>query len=127
MQEAIRKAREKGFAETMFGRRRFLPDINSQNGNIRGMAERNAINTPIQGTAADIIKLAMIRISNRIHQQKLRSRMVMQVHDELVFDVAPGEVEVVKEIAVHEMQNACTLKVPLVVDVGTGANWLEAH
>ncbi|HQK37039.1 MAG TPA: DNA polymerase, partial [Bacteroidales bacterium] len=72
-------------------------------------------------------KLAMIRISNRIHQQKLRSRMVMQVHDELVFDVAPGEVEVVKEIAVHEMQNACTLKVPLVVDVGTGANWLEAH
>ncbi|HQH40910.1 MAG TPA: DNA polymerase I, partial [Bacteroidales bacterium] len=92
MQEAIRKAREKGFAETMFGRRRFLPDINSQNGNIRGMAERNAINTPIQGTAADIIKLAMIRISNRIHQQKLRSRMVMQVHDELVFDVAPGEV-----------------------------------
>jgi len=127
MQEAIRKAREKGYAETMFGRRRFLPEINSQNGNIRGMAERNAINTPIQGTAADIIKLAMIRISKRLHQQNLRSRMIMQVHDELVFDVAQGEVEIVKEIAVQEMQNACRLKVPLVVDVGTGANWLEAH
>lgn len=127
MQEAIRKAREKGFAETMFGRRRFLPEINSQNGNIRGMAERNAINTPIQGTAADIIKLAMISINKRLHQQKLHSQMIMQVHDELVFDVAPGEVEVVKQIAVQEMQNACRLKVPLLVDVGTGANWLEAH
>lgn len=127
MDSYIQSAHEKGYVETMFGRRRYLPDINSQNATIRGVAERNAINAPIQGSAADIIKIAMIRIEERIQSQKLKSNMILQVHDELNFDVFPDELEQMKAIVSEEMQNAVSLKVPLIAEVGTGKNWLEAH
>jgi len=127
MNEIIQFAREKGYVETIFKRRRYLPDIHSQNATVRGMAERNAINSPIQGSAADIIKVAMVNIFDKIRQRNLKSRMILQVHDELVFDVDPDELDEVRELVKFEMEHACTLKVPLKVDVGIGQNWLEAH
>lgn len=120
-------ARERGYAETMFGRRRYLPDINSHNATVRAFAERNAVNAPIQGTAADIIKLAMVNIDRRLTEQRLTAQMIMQVHDELNFNVPVGEVDTVRDIVVSEMQNAVSLSVPLVADCGVGNNWLEAH
>ena len=127
MEAAKEQAREKGYAETMFGRRRYLPDITSRNGTVRGFAERNAINAPIQGSEADIIKIAMIRIWRRFKDENIRSKMILQVHDELNFSVYPDEVEQVGKIVIEEMQKACELNVPLVADAGWGANWLEAH
>ena len=127
MDNAIEEARQKEYVETLFGRRRYLKDINSQNATVRGFAERNAINAPIQGTAADIIKVAMIRIFNRFKKEKIRSKMILQVHDELNFSVYPEEKEIVEKIVIEEMQNALIMKVPLVADSGFGQNWLEAH
>ena len=108
-------------------RRRYLPDINSKNGTVRGFAERNAINAPIQGSEADIIKVAMIRIFNRFRAEGIRSKMIIQVHDELNFSVYPEEKEKVEKIVVEEIQNAYQLSLPLVADAGWGNNWLEAH
>ena len=127
MDKSIANAREKGYAETFFHRRRYLPDINSRNATVRGFAERNAINAPIQGSAADIIKVAMIRIYERFKREDIRSKMILQVHDELNFSVYPDEQEKVERIVLEEMQNAYPLDVPLVADAGWGANWLEAH
>ena len=127
MEQAKESAREKGYAETMFGRRRYLPDIKSGNNTVRGFAERNAINAPIQGSEADIIKIAMIRIWQRFKDENLRSKMILQVHDELNFSVYPDEENKVKEIVVQEMENAVNLSVPLTADSGMGDNWLEAH
>jgi DNA polymerase-1 len=120
-------ARDQGYVETLLGRRRFLNDINSHNSFVRGFAERNAINAPLQGTAADIIKIAMINIHRKLWDNNLHTRMILQVHDELVFDVYKPELEQVKEIVIREMENAYPLSIPLVVDTGTGTNWLEAH
>jgi DNA polymerase-1 len=127
MQNTMISAREKGYVETIMGRRRYLRDINSQNATIRGFAERNAINAPIQGSAADMIKLAMIKIHQDIIDQKLASRMTMQVHDELVFDVPKGEVEAMKTIIAERMKHAMPVAVPIEVEIGQGLNWLEAH
>lgn len=127
MDNAIQKAKEMGYVETLLGRKRFLPDINSQNSIVRGFAERNAINAPIQGTAADIIKIAMVRIQKRLEQESLQAKMTMQVHDELNFTVPNSEIDVVKKVVVDEMENAIKLQVPLIADCGVGANWLEAH
>lgn len=127
MDESIARAREKGYVTTMFGRRRYLMNINSRNQVVRGNAERNAINAPIQGSAADIIKIAMVRIYDRLNSEKLASKMILQVHDELILEVVQGELEKVKEIVISEMTNAARLDVPLKVDWGTGRNWLEAH
>jgi DNA polymerase-1 len=127
MDETIEKAREKQYVETIFHRKRFLPDIVSRNAIVRGYAERNAINAPIQGSAADIIKVAMNRIHQRFKEENLQSRMIMQVHDELNFNVLASELEKVKQIVVYEMENAAQLQVPLVADCGFGKNWLEAH
>jgi len=127
MDKSIQKAREKGYVETIFGRIRNLADINSRNAIVRGIAERNAINAPIQGSAADIIKMAMIRIHQVLNEKQLNARMVLQVHDELVFEVPNKELDTLKEIVVNEMQNAFSLSVPLTVDTGVGQNWLEAH
>ena len=127
MEQAKQQARQKGYVETLFGRRRYLPDINSQNATVRGFAERNAINAPIQGTAADIIKVAMIRIYRRFRQEGIRSKMILQVHDELNFSVYPEEKEQVERIVLEEMQGAFPLSVPLIADSGYGNNWLEAH
>lgn len=127
MDKSIEEAREKGYAETIFHRRRYLPDINSRNATVRGFAERNAINAPIQGTEADIIKIAMARIWNRFNNEHLKSKMILQVHDELNFTVVPEEKEKVEEIVISEMQNVCKLRVPLIADAGWGKNWLEAH
>ena len=127
MEQAKEQAREKGYVTTLFGRRRYLPDIRSGNGTVRGFAERNAINAPIQGTAADIIKVAMIRIYNRFKAEGIRSKMILQVHDELNFSVYPEEKEQVEKIVLEEMQNAFHMHVPLVADSGWGSNWLEAH
>lgn len=127
MEHAKALAREKGYAETLFGRRRYLPDIQSANGTVRGFAERNAINAPIQGTEADIIKIAMIRIHRRFREEGIRSKMILQVHDELNFSVYPDEKERVEKIVIEEMQGACQLTVPLLADAGWGKNWLEAH
>lgn len=127
MEKAKAMAREKGYAETFFHRRRYLPDINSHNATVRGFAERNAINAPIQGSAADIIKVAMGRIFKRFNEEAIRSKMILQVHDELCFSVLPEEKEKVEKIVITEMQNAYPLSVPLVADGGWGANWLEAH
>lgn len=121
------KARRQGYAETLFGRKRYLPDILSHNATVRAFAERNAVNAPIQGTAADIIKIAMICIHRRLKQEGLKSQMIMQVHDELNFNVPEAEVEQVRRIVVEEMQNAVHLSVPLIADCGVGDNWLEAH
>lgn len=127
MDESIERARRKGYIETLLRRRRYLPDINSRNAIVRGYAERNAINAPIQGSAADIIKIAMVRIYNRFISENLRSTMMLQVHDELNFSVVPEEREIVEQIVIHEMENAYSLSVPLKADCGWGANWLEAH
>ena len=120
-------ARQKGYAETLFGRKRYLPDITSQNATVRSFAERNAVNAPIQGTAADIIKMAMVSIHRRLKEEGLQAQMIMQVHDELNFNVPVAEVERVREIVVSEMQNAVHLSVPLIAECGVGNNWLEAH
>jgi DNA polymerase-1 len=127
MDEAIQRAKELGYVETIFGRKRFLADINSQNSIVRGYAERNAINAPIQGSAADIIKIAMVRIQKRLTLEGLKTKMTMQVHDELNFSVPIDEVEIAKKLVVEEMENAIELKVPLIADCGIGNNWLEAH
>lgn len=127
MDACIAEARQRGYVETIFGRRRYLNDINSRNATVRGLAERNAINAPIQGSAADVIKIAMIRIQKRIKQLNLKSSMLMQVHDELNFNVYNDELEQMKDIVVYEMENAVKLKVPLLVELGVGENWLEAH
>ena len=127
MDESIEKAREKGYIETILNRRRYLPDINSSNSVVRGYAERNAINAPIQGSAADIIKIAMVRIYKRFKEENMRSKMILQVHDELNFSVFPDEKEKVKNIVVEEMEKAYPLSVPLKSDYGWGKNWLEAH
>ena len=127
MEQAKQEAREKGYAETMFGRRRYLPDITSRNATVRGFAERNAINAPIQGSEADIIKIAMIRIWRRFKAEGIRSKMILQVHDELNFSVYPDEAAKVEQIVIDEMQKACQLNVPLIADAGWGDNWLEAH
>ena len=127
MEKSKEVARQQGYVTTLFGRRRYLPDINSHNATVRGFAERNAINAPIQGTAADIIKVAMIRIFNRFKAEGIRSKMILQVHDELNFSVYPDEKEKVEGIVLEEMQNALNLSVPLVADSGFGQNWLEAH
>ena len=127
MEKAKEQARKQGYVETLFHRRRYLADINSANSTVRGFAERNAINAPIQGTAADIIKVAMIRIHNRFRAENIRSKMILQVHDELNFSVYPDEKEKVERIVLEEMQNAFKMEVPLVADCGWGNNWLEAH
>jgi len=127
MDKSIKQAREQGFVETMYGRKRQLPDILSRNSIVRGNAERNAINSPIQGSAADIIKIAMVRIERRFTEEALKSTMILQVHDELNFDVLPGELSRVKTIVRSEMEQASQLKVPLIVDMGEGGSWLEAH
>ncbi|MDD4727163.1 MAG: DNA polymerase I [Dysgonamonadaceae bacterium] len=127
MDKSIEVAQEKGYVETVCGRKRFLPDINSRNGIVRGYAERNAINAPIQGSAADIIKMAMIRIFKRFEEEGLKSKMILQVHDELNFNVPLDELEVAKKIVVEEMENAYKMDVPLKTDCGNGENWLEAH
>ncbi|MBQ3857324.1 MAG: DNA polymerase I [Prevotella sp.] len=127
MEKAKEAARKNGYAETIFGRRRYLADINSHNGTVRGFAERNAINAPIQGSEADIIKVAMIKIWNRFRQEGIKSKMILQVHDELNFSVYPEEKEKVEQIVIQEMQNAFHLDVPLTADAGWGNNWLEAH
>ena len=127
MDRCISMAREKGYVETMYGRRRFLPDILSRNSVVRGNAERNAINSPIQGSAADIIKIAMVRINEAIKREGLKSSMILQVHDELNFDVLPGEIEKLRRIVKEQMENVASLKVPLTIEMGEGGNWLEAH
>lgn len=120
-------ARETGYVETIFGRRRYIPDINSKNGTLRALAERNAVNAPIQGTSADIIKMAMIEVDKAMTEAGMRSRMVLQIHDELVFDAVPEEIEELKKIVVDRMENVVKLSVPLTVECNYGKNWLEAH
>lgn len=127
MDKSIQVAKEQGYVETLFKRKRFLPDINSNNAVVRGYAERNAINAPLQGTAADIIKVAMFRIYQRFEAEKLKSKMILQVHDELNFNVHKDELEKVKQIVLEEMEGAIQLSVPLIADCGVGNNWLEAH
>ena len=125
--DTLASVRETGYAETLFGRRRYLPDINSKNGTVRSLAERTAINAPIQGTAADIIKLAMINVDRRIEEEGLQSRMILQIHDELLFDAVADEVETVEKLVKEEMENVISLSVPLTVECNHGNNWLEAH
>ncbi len=127
MDKTLESARTKGYVETLTGRRRYLPDVNSKNGTIRGMAERNAINTPIQGTAADMIKLAMSAIWNTLNEKKLKSKLVLQVHDELIFDLEASERTEVEPMVRRMMIEALPLEVPIEVEIGTGAHWLEAH
>jgi len=127
MEKSVEMARQKGYTETLFGRRCHLPDINSHNAVVRGYAERNAINAPIQGTAADIIKVAMARIQQRLWNEGFRSQMILQVHDELNFNVVPEEKERLEQMVIEEMERAYSLNVPLVADSGWGKNWLEAH
>lgn len=127
IEECLLNAREHGYVETIMGRRRYLKDINSRNATIRGLAERNAINAPVQGSSSDIIKLSMVNIYNRFIKEGLDAKMIIQVHDELNFDVPESELEQVKDIIKHEMENAVKLDVPLVVDIGVGKNWYEAH
>ena len=128
VERCIATAKEKGYAETIMGRRRYLPDITSRNATVRNFAERNAVNAPIQGSAADMIKIAMVRIDRRLRKEHLKSRMIMQVHDELNFDAHIDETGLLKTIVEEEMQNALgTLNVPIEVSIDTGANWLEAH
>lgn len=127
MEESIRIAKEKGYVETIFKRKRYLPDINSHNAIVRGYAERNAINAPIQGSAADIIKIAMVKIFDRFEAENLKSKMILQVHDELNFNVYKDELEEVQRVVLEEMEGAVKLQVPLIADCGIGKNWLEAH
>lgn len=125
--DSVNNAKEKGYVETIFGRKRYLPDINSHNSVVRSFAERNAVNAPIQGSAADIIKIAMVNIDRRFEKENIKSQMILQVHDELNFNVLEEELEQVKQIVIEEMQSAYTLRVPLIADYGIGNNWLEAH
>ena len=127
IEDTLTSARETGYVETIFGRRRYLPDINSKNGTVRSLAERTAVNAPIQGTSADIIKMAMINVGRRIESEGLKSRMVLQIHDELVFDAVAEEVETLERIVREEMENVTVLSVPLTVECNHGSNWLEAH
>jgi DNA polymerase-1 len=127
MSDQVDFAREHGYVQTVLGRRRYLKDINSANAVVRGAAERNAVNAPIQGSAADIIKLAMINIHRKLTADNWKSKMLLQVHDELVFDVHHSELEKIKPMIKHEMENAFTMSVPLEVEMGVGQNWLEAH
>ena len=127
MTDTMNFARENGYVTTLMGRRRYLRDINSANATVRGFAERNAINAPIQGSAADMIKIAMINIHRELKAQKLDAKMTMQVHDELVFDVPHDEIELIKPIIMHNMKTAIKTEVPIMVEIGTGLNWLEAH
>jgi DNA polymerase-1 len=127
MNQMIEKARVDGYVTTLYGRKRYLPDINSKNPVVRGLAERNAINAPIQGSAADIIKVAMVRIAKRITDSGLKSRMVLQVHDELVFDAYASEAEELKNLVKEEMEGVIKLDVPLTIECQFGLNWLEAH
>ena len=127
IEDTLTAARETGYVETIFGRRRYLPDINSKNGTVRSLAERTAINAPIQGTSADIIKLAMVNVDRRIKSEGLQSRMILQIHDELLFDSIPSEVDHLKKIVLEEMENVTELSVPLTVECNHGNNWLEAH
>ena len=127
MEDSVAFAKDNGYVETLMGRKRFLRDINSRNYTTRSFAERNAINTPIQGTAADIIKLAMINVHRSMEEKGMQSKMILQVHDELLFDVPTSELEELKPLVEREMMDAMKLKVPLDVEVGTGQNWLEAH
>ncbi|MBQ8607417.1 MAG: DNA polymerase I, partial [Bacteroidaceae bacterium] len=127
MSQSIETARQNGYTETICGRRCYLPDIHSHNAIVRGYAERNAINAPIQGSAADIIKVAMIQIHQRFQKENIRSKMLIQVHDELNFSVCPEEKKQVKQIVMEEMEKAFTMQVPLLADCGWGKNWLEAH
>jgi DNA polymerase-1 len=127
MDKTISKARETGYVETILGRRRYIRDINSSNATVRGFAERNAINAPIQGSSADMIKIAMIGIYEEFSKRNLKSKMILQVHDELVFDAHRDEIDVIKPIIMEKMVNAIPMKVPVVVEMNTGENWLEAH
>jgi len=127
MSDTMNFARENGFVETILGRRRYLRDINSANQTVRGFAERNAINAPIQGSAADMIKVAMINIHKDMKTRGMKSKMTMQVHDELVFDVLKTEVDEMKEIISHRMKTAIATTVPIEIEIGQGNNWLEAH
>ena len=127
IEDTLASARENGYVETLFGRRRYLPDINSQNGTVRSLAERTAINAPIQGTSADIIKLAMTNVDKRLAKEGLKSRMVLQIHDELLFDTTADELETLKKIVTEEMESVITLSIPLTVECNHGNNWLEAH
>ena len=127
IEDTLTSARETGYVETIFGRRRYLPDITSKNGTVRALAERTAVNAPIQGTSADIIKMAMINVERRLEKEGLQSRMVLQIHDELVFDAVADEVEVLEKIVREEMENVTELSVPLTVECNHGSNWLEAH
>lgn len=127
IKDTIESAKENGYVETIFGRRRYLPDINSHNATVRALSERNAVNAPIQGTAADVIKLAMINVDKAMKEAGVKSRMVLQIHDELLFDIVEGEEDIMKEIVVREMENVVHLSVPLTVECNIGKNWLEAH
>lgn len=127
LEKAVTTARDQGYVTTKMGRRRYLPDINSRNAVVRGYAERNAVNAPIQGSAADIIKVAMIRIYNEMESRGLRSRMIMQVHDELIFNVKPSELDELRTLVVKQMEGAFHGAVPLTVSAGVAPNWLEAH
>ena len=127
MQKSVQSARENGFVETIMHRRRYLPDIHSKNFNLRSFAERTAMNSPIQGGAADIIKIAMINIHKKLTSENWKSKMLLQVHDELVFDVHNSELEKIQPMIKHEMENAFKMAVPLDVEIGLGKNWLEAH
>ena len=127
IEDTLAVARESGYVETLFGRRRYLPDIASRNGTVRALAERTAVNAPIQGTAADIIKLAMINVASRLSAEGLKSRMILQIHDELLFDAYPDEVEALMSIIKDEMENVIKLSIPLTVECNYGQNWLEAH
>ena len=127
IKDTIESAKENGYVETIFGRRRYLPDINSHNATVRALSERNAVNAPIQGTAADVIKLAMINVDRAMKEAGVKSRMVLQIHDELLFDVVKGEEDIMKEIVVREMESVVKLSVPLTVECNIGKNWLEAH
>jgi DNA polymerase I len=122
----VELARRQGYVETLFKRRRYIPEIKERNFNQRAYGERNAQNSPLQGSAADLIKLAMVRIHRAIRERGLQGRMLLQVHDELVFEVPPEEVQILAELVRQQMENVTPLRVPLVVDVGTGPNWLEA-
>ena len=127
IEDTLTAARENGYVETIFGRRRFVPDVNSRNGTVRALAERNAVNAPIQGTSADIIKMAMAGVDRRLSEAGLKSRMVLQIHDELLFDALEEEIDTLKAIVVEEMENVVRLSVPLTVECDYGKNWLEAH
>jgi len=127
MEKSIEKAKKKGYCETVLGRRRILKDINSGNHTVRSFAERNAINAPIQGSAADMIKVAMVDIHEALNKKKFKSRMLLQVHDELVFDARKDELEDLQKLVKKKMEKAIKMDVPIVVEIGTGDNWLEAH